>query len=94
MGFVSKLGDIILMENDEKLLVIDCVEYQNESYLKVGCVVDKNSEKKMVEGYVKETILENGTYSLTIVNNEKLKNTLENLRLKIRNEANATNSNI
>lgn len=79
MNFVSKIGDIVVLENDENFVVVDCIEYQEEAYLKLGNVLaDKNNEK-YVSGFVKEIVNSDGSYQLALVDNPKLITSLEKI---------------
>ena len=79
MAFVSKIGDIVLLENDENFIVVDCIEYQGESYLKLGSVLQEKNNERYVSGFVKESVENDGTYRLLLVRDPILANTLEKI---------------
>ncbi len=85
MAFVSKVGDIVVMDNGSTLVVLDCIEYNDESYLKIATVTDPkilkndNIEPEYIEGFVKEVVSEDGVYDLVTVTDPILKNALNNI---------------
>ena len=79
MAFVSKIGDIVLLENDESFVVVDCIEYNGESYLKLGNVLQEKNTERYVSGFVKESVERDGTYRLLLVNNPILIKNLETI---------------
>ena len=85
MEFISKIGDIVLLENGESLVVVDCVEYQEEAYLKLGNVLIENNNEQYISGFVKEVIEDDGTYKISLVNDPDLIDTLEKIITDTRN---------
>ena len=79
MKFVSKIGDIVLLENNESLVVVDCIEYQEEAYLKLGNVLIEKNNEQYISGFVKEIIEDDGTYKLALVDNLETINALEKI---------------
>ena len=84
MEFVSKIGDIVLLENNESLVVVDCIEYQEEAYLKLGSVLIDKTNEQYISGFVKEIIENDGTYKLSFVDNLETINALEKIIEEIR----------
>lgn len=75
MGFVSKIGDILMLDEGKNYYVINQVEYNNVSYLivaEVGVDLDMiiNMEKNAI--VVKEVVDDNDDYFLTIVEDKAL----------------------
>ena len=84
MNFVSKIGDVVLLDNDESLVVVDCVEYKDEAYLKLGSLLLEKGNEQYVTGFVKEVIDDDGTYKISLVNDLELIETLENVIKEVR----------
>lgn len=84
MNFVSKIGDVVLLDNDESLVVVDCVEYKDEAYLKLGSLLFEKDNEQYVTGFVKEVIDDDGTYKISLVNDLELIETLENIIKEVR----------
>ena len=84
MEFVSKIGDIVLLENNESLVVVDCIEYQGEAYLKLGSILIEKNNEQYISGFVKEIIEDDGTYKLSFVDNLETINALEKIIEEIR----------
>lgn len=85
MAFVSKIGDVILTENNESFIVVDCVEYNNGSYLKLGNVLQEDlNNPSYVSGFVKEVIEKDNTYKLELVDNPDLIEILEGIIEEVR----------
>ena len=79
MNFISKIGDIVLLENNESLVVVDCIEYQEEAYLKLGNVLIEKNNEQYISGFVKEIIEDDGTYKLALVDNPETISALEKI---------------
>ena len=77
MEFVSRVGDIIMMDNGTSVIVIDCIEYMGEAYLKIATITDK--EPGYIEGFAKEIVSEDGTYDLDVVKNLETKKALSDI---------------
>ena len=86
MESVSKIGDVVIMENGERYVVLDCVEYEDEMYLKINGVIDNGKKQEYVSGFVKEIISKDDNYSLEIVNNQKLIDILNETIMKFAEE--------
>ncbi len=83
MEFVSHIGDVVLLENDERYLVISQVEYENDPYVLICKVQDFSELEQNIEieyKFAKELVRENN-YSLVLVDDEK---TISNLFNKIK----------
>ena len=82
--FVSKVGDVIILENDERYLVLDCIIFNEKYYLSVVSINLKNMEKLDDIANVKyvEEILENGELRFLEVDDEKTIKELINLQKK------------
>jgi hypothetical protein len=86
MEFISKIGDIVLLENNESLVVVDCIEYQEEAYLKLGNVLIEENNEQYLSGFVKEVIEDDGTYKLALVDNLETINALEKIIEDVHNK--------
>lgn len=73
MASVSKVGDVVILSDNESYFVVDIVEFEGNSYLKIGNTVAREVDKEpeYVSGFVKE-VINNGVYSLALVTNPKL----------------------
>ena len=88
MESVSKVGDIVIMQNGERYVVLDCIEYEDEMYLKVSGVIKENEDDKYVSGFVKEIISPDEKYKLEIVSNQKLIDTLNGIIIQFSEDSN------
>lgn len=72
MEFVSKVGDLLLVNEGTEALVTDCIEYQGDAYLKLGFVVEKGESHKYQQFYAKEIVTPAGKYGVQIESDEEL----------------------
>ena len=79
MESVSKVGDVVIMENGERYVVFDCIEYNEEMYLKISGIIENNNKQEYVSGFVREIVSKDNKYSLEIVDNPKLINILNSI---------------
>ena len=54
--FISKIGDVIILENDERFLVLDCIVFENKRFLSVTAINAKNADS--LENFVKAKYVE------------------------------------
>ena len=87
MAFVSKEGDIVITDNDESFIVVDCIEYNGGSYLNLGNLLkeEDEDEPKYVSGFVKEVVDFDETVRLELVDNPELIEILEGIIEEVRN---------
>lgn len=59
MNFVAHKGDTLNLENDEKFLVVDTIEYENEAYLLLMTAPEmllKNVDVELKYSFAKEIV--------------------------------------
>ena len=83
MEFVSHIGDVVLLQNDEKYLVISQFEYENDPYVLIFKVQDFSEDEQNIEVEYKfaTELVRDNNYSLALVED---KNTISNLFNKIK----------